>query len=215
MVKPLEFSENWKSFGNPKIKHVGKQCIYARPTVDKTDGFFVAIFERQLNPDNNGENHQHEINIGPEKNSNFNENNIRSTNEHLESSLNENSKELGSPSNKKKKRKRLENVAEEPEAIEPTTDNLPIEYEKKKKKKKRLDEDTTEKLLDEDTKEITEDQLNAQDSDSHMIKKKRKNKRKLNEEVAQESASENQLNNENSTENKKKKKKKKNNKDKE
>lgn len=49
LTKPLDFAEKWKNFGNPKYKHIGKKCVYARPDVDHTDGFFVAIFERELN----------------------------------------------------------------------------------------------------------------------------------------------------------------------
>lgn len=49
LIKPLEFAEQWKNFGSPKYKHIGKKCLYARPEIDHTDGFFVAIFERDLN----------------------------------------------------------------------------------------------------------------------------------------------------------------------
>lgn len=48
LVKPIEFAEKWKNFGSPKFKHIGKKCLYAKPDVDKTDGFFVAIFERDF-----------------------------------------------------------------------------------------------------------------------------------------------------------------------
>lgn len=48
LVKPLEFAEKWKNFGSPKYKHIGKKCLYAKPEIDRTDGFFVAIFEREL-----------------------------------------------------------------------------------------------------------------------------------------------------------------------
>lgn len=58
LMKPIEFAEKWKNFGSPKFKHIGKKCLYAKPDVDKTDGFFVAIFERDFeNPfkkDNTG-----------------------------------------------------------------------------------------------------------------------------------------------------------------
>lgn len=47
LVKPLEFAEKWKNFGSPKYKHIGKKCLYAKPEIDRTDGFFVAMFERQ------------------------------------------------------------------------------------------------------------------------------------------------------------------------
>lgn len=50
LIKPLEFSEQWKHFGSPKFKHIGKKCIYSRAEIDLTDGFFVAIFERNLDP---------------------------------------------------------------------------------------------------------------------------------------------------------------------
>lgn len=48
LVKPLEFAEKWKNFGSPKYKHIGKKCLYAKSDIDRTDGFFVAIFEREL-----------------------------------------------------------------------------------------------------------------------------------------------------------------------
>lgn len=48
LKKPIEFAEKWKNFGNKAYKHIGKKCIYAKTEIDKTDGFFVAIFERNL-----------------------------------------------------------------------------------------------------------------------------------------------------------------------
>lgn len=48
LKKPLEFAEKWKNFGSKMFKHVGKKCVYAKTEVDKTDGFFVAIFERNM-----------------------------------------------------------------------------------------------------------------------------------------------------------------------
>lgn len=50
LIKPLEFAERWKHFGSPKFKHIGKKCVYAKSDVDLTDGFFVAIFERESMP---------------------------------------------------------------------------------------------------------------------------------------------------------------------
>lgn len=47
LVKPAAFAERWKHFGSPKWKHVGKKCFYAKPEVDLTDGFFVALFQRR------------------------------------------------------------------------------------------------------------------------------------------------------------------------
>lgn len=47
LIKPIEFAEKWKSFGSPKYKHIGKKCLYARPDVDMTNGFFVALFQRR------------------------------------------------------------------------------------------------------------------------------------------------------------------------
>lgn len=47
-MKPLDFAEKWKHFGSPKYKHIGKKCLYAKTDIDRTDGFFVAIFEREL-----------------------------------------------------------------------------------------------------------------------------------------------------------------------
>lgn len=47
LVKPAAFAERWKHFGSAKWKHVGKKCFYAKPEVDLTDGFFVAVFERR------------------------------------------------------------------------------------------------------------------------------------------------------------------------
>lgn len=48
LIKPLDFAEKWKHFGSPKFKHIGKKCIYAKSDIDLTDGFFVAIFEREI-----------------------------------------------------------------------------------------------------------------------------------------------------------------------
>lgn len=48
LIKPLEFAEQWKHFGSPKFKHIGKKCLYAKSEIDLTDGFFVAIFERDV-----------------------------------------------------------------------------------------------------------------------------------------------------------------------
>lgn len=48
LVKPADFAEKWKNFGSSKYKHIGKKCFYAKPDIDRTDGFFVAIFERIL-----------------------------------------------------------------------------------------------------------------------------------------------------------------------
>lgn len=48
LTKPIAFAEKWKNFGSPKFKHIGKKCLYAKSDVDKTDGFFVAIFERDF-----------------------------------------------------------------------------------------------------------------------------------------------------------------------
>lgn len=48
LVKPEEFAEKWKNFGSKTFKHIGKKCIYARTEIDRTDGFFVAILERNL-----------------------------------------------------------------------------------------------------------------------------------------------------------------------
>ncbi len=50
LIKPLNFAEKWKHFGSPKFKHIGKKCIYAKSEIDLTDGFFVAIFEREIDP---------------------------------------------------------------------------------------------------------------------------------------------------------------------
>lgn len=50
LIKPIEFAEKWKHFGSPKFKHIGKKCIYAKSEIDLTDGFFVAIFEREIDP---------------------------------------------------------------------------------------------------------------------------------------------------------------------
>lgn len=47
LVKPAAFAERWKNFGSAKWKHVGKKCFYAKPEVDLTDGFFVAVFQRR------------------------------------------------------------------------------------------------------------------------------------------------------------------------
>lgn len=47
LIKPLEFAEKWKNFGSPKYKHIGKKCIYAKPEIDFTNGFFVAVFQRR------------------------------------------------------------------------------------------------------------------------------------------------------------------------
>lgn len=49
LIKPIEFAEKWKHFGSPKFKHIGKKCIYAKE-IDLTDGFFVAMFEREIDP---------------------------------------------------------------------------------------------------------------------------------------------------------------------
>ncbi|KAJ6638470.1 28S rRNA (cytosine-C(5))-methyltransferase [Pseudolycoriella hygida] len=48
LIKPIAFAETWKHFGSPKFKHIGKKCVYAKSEVDLTDGFFVAIFEREI-----------------------------------------------------------------------------------------------------------------------------------------------------------------------
>ncbi|XP_037028106.1 28S rRNA (cytosine-C(5))-methyltransferase isoform X4 [Bradysia coprophila] len=50
LIKPIEFAEQWKHFGSPKFKHIGKKCVYAKSEIDLTDGFFVAIFEREIDP---------------------------------------------------------------------------------------------------------------------------------------------------------------------
>ncbi|KAG4079159.1 hypothetical protein HA402_001130 [Bradysia odoriphaga] len=50
LIKPIEFAEQWKHFGSPKFKHIGKKCVYAKSQIDLTDGFFVAIFEREIDP---------------------------------------------------------------------------------------------------------------------------------------------------------------------
>ncbi|GAB0088553.1 28S rRNA (cytosine-C(5))-methyltransferase [Sergentomyia squamirostris] len=45
---PLELLRNeWKSFGSAAVKKIGKKCIYARPEVDSTNGFFIAVLERK------------------------------------------------------------------------------------------------------------------------------------------------------------------------
>lgn len=36
----------WKSFGASSYKKVGKKCLYCRPEVDLTNGFFIALLER-------------------------------------------------------------------------------------------------------------------------------------------------------------------------
>lgn len=48
LSKPIKFAEKWKNFGSPKYKHIGKKCLYAKADIDRTDGFFVAIFEREF-----------------------------------------------------------------------------------------------------------------------------------------------------------------------
>lgn len=58
LVKPIRFAEYWVNFGNKKYKHVGKKCLYARPEIDRTDGFFVAMFERDDGSDEATEEQQ-------------------------------------------------------------------------------------------------------------------------------------------------------------
>nr|XP_022903667.1 uncharacterized protein LOC111415987 [Onthophagus taurus] len=36
----------WKNFGSDEYGEIGKRCLYARPEDDRTNGFFVAVFER-------------------------------------------------------------------------------------------------------------------------------------------------------------------------
>ncbi|CAH1990797.1 unnamed protein product [Acanthoscelides obtectus] len=37
---------DWKSFGSPDYGELGEFCLYARPDEDLTNGFFLAVFER-------------------------------------------------------------------------------------------------------------------------------------------------------------------------
>ncbi|XP_055383609.1 28S rRNA (cytosine-C(5))-methyltransferase [Condylostylus longicornis] len=37
----------WKNTGDTKYKGIGKHCLYSLPEIDKTDGIFIALFERK------------------------------------------------------------------------------------------------------------------------------------------------------------------------
>lgn len=38
---------DWKNFGASSYKKIGKKCVYCRPDVDLTNGFFIALIERK------------------------------------------------------------------------------------------------------------------------------------------------------------------------
>ncbi|XP_059615579.1 28S rRNA (cytosine-C(5))-methyltransferase-like [Phlebotomus argentipes] len=45
---PLEqLRGEWRNFGSPEVKRIGKNCIYAVPEIDGTTGFFIAVLERK------------------------------------------------------------------------------------------------------------------------------------------------------------------------
>lgn len=39
-------NDTWKSFGSPEYGDIGSYCLYAKPNEDFTNGFFVAVFEK-------------------------------------------------------------------------------------------------------------------------------------------------------------------------
>ncbi|KAG5883733.1 hypothetical protein JTB14_024234 [Gonioctena quinquepunctata] len=39
-------NDTWNNFGSPEYGDIGKFCLYAKPNEDFTNGFFVAVFER-------------------------------------------------------------------------------------------------------------------------------------------------------------------------
>lgn len=47
----------WKNYGASSYKKVGKKCVYCRPEVDLTNGFFIALIEKkdQMDVDEGGE----------------------------------------------------------------------------------------------------------------------------------------------------------------
>ncbi|KAJ8946949.1 hypothetical protein NQ314_008750 [Rhamnusium bicolor] len=39
-------NDTWQNFGSSDFGDIGKYCLYAKPNEDYTNGFFVAVFER-------------------------------------------------------------------------------------------------------------------------------------------------------------------------
>lgn len=46
LVQPESLAE-WKNFGASSYKKVGKKCVYCRPDIDLTNGFFIAVLEKK------------------------------------------------------------------------------------------------------------------------------------------------------------------------
>jgi putative methyltransferase len=47
LVPAVELVKNkWENFGSSEFGDIGRYCLYARPDIDLTSGFFVAVFER-------------------------------------------------------------------------------------------------------------------------------------------------------------------------
>lgn len=54
LVPASQFVNNtWKNFGSPDFGDIGKFCLYAKPQDDLTNGFFIAVFEKLIEGEEN------------------------------------------------------------------------------------------------------------------------------------------------------------------
>ena len=183
LVSPKQFlQENWINFSSLDYE-CRDNCLYARPEVDLTNGFFVAVFERNFEvplPE-----YKRKSKVKGEENSNF--------------------KKFGKDGNSQKKKfksklkddeeKKLE---KEIEKTEKTSERqLTASQKKRMRKRKKLNHKNPETLRKEETKvqkenengEIPESKENCENLKQKKHKKKNKNKLKEDESTGLENLS--------------------------
>lgn len=159
----------WKNFGSPDYGELGAYCLYARPEEDFTNGFFVAVFER----------------LGEKEENKFFNHKIYSYKRTIDKKERKKQKKLerlhkGSEENGENVANGEREEASETNLTDSNSENVLDKTKQnsknKKKKKSGQDKDLIEaEVLQE--KEVSQDEL--QDNDQYLNKKSKKKKKQI------------------------------------
>lgn len=161
----------WTNFGSPDYKNIGKYCLYARPNIDYTSGFFVAVFERLEGDESN----PHLVVNLVEKTGGKKRKRKRKNDNDMEIVEDEQTGEKEGEEKVKKKQKK-QKVSEE--ISEQLSDCVIEEAEAKTEKKKKKRKSKLEECDNNEEIEMKDDTIQETNESSESYKQKKKKKQK-------------------------------------
>ncbi|CAH0555328.1 unnamed protein product [Brassicogethes aeneus] len=163
LVEAKQFVNNaWLNFGSEDFGEMGKFCLYAKPELDLTNGFFVAVFERVQEGEENMFFNKKNYNYKKYEQDKKRRGNFNDEEYEQENTIDDDPKTL----EEKPKRRKKNKLISEQEIPEENNEERP----KKKKKNKSISKEITE-----ENNEIVE-----------YKKKKKKKSKHLKEEILEE-----------------------------